>query len=144
MAHTGRDQEHLGIDTNIMVAYLDKDHPQHPKVAPLTSRRIALNPTVIHESYHTLVFKMKWSASEAVEALRDTLTDTNVLFLNQTKDTTRIGLRLAERYEMGGRDALILAGFLSSRVRKLLTFDKALIRLREIEHGRRRLTILSL
>ncbi len=143
MAHTRRDQEHLAVDTNIVVAYLDKDHPQHAKVAPLTSRRIALSPTVIHESYHTLVFKMKWSPSETAEALRDTLDDTNVLFLNQTKDTTRVGLRLAERYALGGRDALILAGFLSPRVAKFLTFDKALIRLHRIEHGHRQFTILS-
>jgi predicted nucleic acid-binding protein len=143
MAHGRRDQKHLAIDSNVLVAYVDGEHPQHNKVRALASRRVALNPTVVHETYHTLVFKMKWTSADAIEALTEILDDTHVLFLNQTKDTTRIGLRLAEQYGLGGRDALILANFINPSVAGFHTFDKELIQLRSVENGRRKLTILS-
>jgi len=141
MAYARRDQRHLAVDSNVLVAYLDREHPQHSKVTSLASRRAALNPTVVHETYHTLVFKMKWASDDASEVLTELLDDTNILFLNQTKDTTRIGLRFAERYALGGRDALILASFLNPSVAEFETFDKGLIRLRKVEHGRRKLII---
>jgi len=141
MAHAGRNQSHLAVDSNILAAYLDKEHPQHPKITYLAQRRVALNPTVVHETYHTLVFKMKWEANEASKTLLEMLDDSNILFLNQTKDTTRIGLRFAEKYSLGGRDALILANFLNPSIAEFKTFDKELIRLRRVEYARRKLTI---
>lgn len=141
MAYARRNQRHLAVDSNVLVAYLDREHPQHSKVTSLASRRAALNPTVVHETYDTLVFKMKWTSDDASEVLTELLDDTNILFLNQTKDTTRIGLRFAERYALGGRDALILASFLNPSVAEFETFDKELIRLRKVEHGRRKLII---
>jgi len=143
MAYNRRDQRYLAIDSNILVAYLDRDHPQHQKVKSLASKRVALNPTVIHETYHALVFKLKWSPEEAALALREALDDRNNLFLNQTLDTTRTGLALAERYSLGGRDALILANYLSSSVSHLQTFDKALLALERVVYGRRELKIRS-
>jgi len=143
MAYRRRDQKHLAIDSNVLVAYVDGEHPQHNKVSSLASRRVALNPTVVHETYHTLVFKMKWASADAAEALTEMLDDTHVLFLNQTKDTTRIGLKLAERYALGGRDALILATFVNPSVGEFRTFDNELIRIRRVEHGRRKLIIHS-
>ncbi len=141
MANTRRDQKHLALDSNVLVAYLDLEHPQHSKVRSLASRRVALNPTVVHESYHTLVFKMKWPSNEAAEVLREMLDDNHVLFLNQTKDTTKTGLKFAEQYGLGGRDALILANFVNPSISEFVTFDKELIRLRRVEHGRRKITI---
>jgi len=141
VANTRRDQKHLAIDSNVLAAYLDREHPQHSKVSPLASRRVALNPTVVHETYHTLVFKMKWTPNDAADALREVLDDSNILFLNQTKDTTKTGLKFAERYGLGGRDALILANFANSSITEFITFDKELIRLRRVEHGRRKLNI---
>jgi predicted nucleic acid-binding protein len=102
-----------------------------------------LNPTVVHETYHTLVFKMKWATSDAAEALNEMLDDSHILFINQTKDTTRMGLKFAERYSLGGRDALILANFVNPSVAEFRTFDQELIHLRTVEHGRRKLTIHS-
>ena len=64
MAHPRRDQEHLGVDTNVLVAYLDADHPAHRRAARLSHEAVALNPTIVHEAYHTLVFKMKWSPDQ--------------------------------------------------------------------------------
>ena len=141
MANARRDQEHLAVDSNVLAAYLDREHPQHSKVTSLASRRVALNPTVVHETYHTLVFKMKWTSNDAADALTEILDDSRVLFLNQTKDTTKTGLKFAERYGLGGRDALILANFTNPYIAELVTFDKELIRLRRVEHGRRKLTI---
>ena len=141
MANAGRNQKHLAVDSNVLVAYLDKDHPQHGKVRPLARRRVALNPTVLHETYHTLVFKMKWDRDEASKTLLEIIDDAEVLFLNQTKETTRIGLRFAEHYAIGGRDSLILASFLNPSVLDFRTFDKELIRLGKVERGRRKLSI---
>jgi len=143
MARRERNQKHLAIDSNVLVAYLDGEHPQHHKVSSLASRRVALNPTVVHETYHTLVFKMKWATSDAAEALNEMLDDSHILFINQTKDTTRMGLKFAERYSLGGRDALILANFVNPSVAEFRTFDQELIHLRTVEHGRRKLTIHS-
>jgi predicted nucleic acid-binding protein len=84
---------------------------------------------------------MKWASNDASEVLTELLDDTNILFLNQTKDTTRIGLRFAERYGLGGRDALILASFLNPSIAEFETFDRELIQLRKVEHGRRKLII---
>jgi predicted nucleic acid-binding protein len=84
---------------------------------------------------------MKWERGDASKTLTELLNDAEVLFLNQTKDTTRIGLRFAERYGMGGRDALILAGFLNPSISDFKTFDKELVRLHRVEHGRRKLNI---
>ena len=61
MAHSGRDQAHLGIDTNVLVAYLDKDHPSHRETGGLAEESVALNPMIVHEAFHSLVFKMKWT-----------------------------------------------------------------------------------
>jgi len=141
MAYAGRDQKHLAVDSNVLVAYLDKDHPQHRKARSLAQRRVALNPTVLHETYHTLVFKMKWDRDEAWKTLLEILDDAEILFLNQTKETTRTGLRFAEHYALGGRDALILASFLSHSVVEFRTFDKELIKLGKVERGRRKLSI---
>ena len=71
MAYRRRDQKHLAIDSNVLVAYVDGEHPQHNKVSSLASRRVALNPTVVHETYHTLVFKMKWASDDAAEGISD-------------------------------------------------------------------------
>ncbi len=141
MAHARRDQKHLAIDSNVLVACLDKEHPQHSKVTALSSRKVALNPTVVHETYHTLVFKMKWAAPDASGILKEMLDDTNTLFLNQTKDIVKIGLRLPEQHALGGRDALTLASFPHPSISEFKTFDKEMSRLRRVEHGRRTLII---
>ncbi len=67
----------------------------------------------------------------------------DVLFVNQTKETTRTGLQLAKQYALGGRDALILASFLNPSVLEIVTLDNELIRLRKIEHGTKTLKIVA-
>jgi predicted nucleic acid-binding protein len=142
MADTRRNQEHLGIDTNVLVAYVDAGHPSHAETEPLAGRGVALNPTVIHEAYHTLVFKMKWAAEEASRILTAACLDEQNLFINQTLRTTRAGLKIGtEHRELGGRDALILGNLLVGKVAELVTYDKDLLALGKVRFGRSVLSI---
>ena len=143
MAHARRDQEHLGIDTNVLVAYLDKDHPSHGETAGLADESVALNPTIVHEAYHTLVFKMKWAPDDASEVLTEAFMDANNQFINQTLKTTKMGLRIATEHNLGGRDSLILANFVGAQISKFVTYDKALLALGVIRYGRHTLSIES-
>ncbi|MGD0637952.1 MAG: type II toxin-antitoxin system VapC family toxin [Nitrososphaerales archaeon] len=144
MAHSRRDQEHLGIDTNVLVAYLDAGHPAHRRTERMSREAVALNPSVIHEAYHTLVFKMKWEGGEASRVLLEASADERNLFINQTLTTTRIGLQLATKYSLGGRDALILGSLLAAGIGELVTLDEELIRLKRVAHGRRNLAVRPL
>jgi predicted nucleic acid-binding protein len=142
MADARRDQGHLGIDTNVLVAYLDAGHPSHKETGFLAKRGVALNPTVIYEAYHTLVFKMKWAAEEASRTLVAACTDEDNLFINQTLRTVRAGLKIgAEHRGLGGRDALILGNLLIGRVSELITFDKELLALGKVKFGRSAIAI---
>jgi len=143
VANPRRNQGHLGIDTNVLVAYLDGDHPSHGDVTWLANRAVALGPTIVHEAYHTMVFKMKWREPDARSVLLDACSDPHNAFLNQTLRTTRAGLSLAVAHKIGGRDALILASLLAGGVRELVTFDKRLLELKKIEYGKSTLTIKS-
>ena len=41
------------VDTTVLVAFLDKGHPDNLKTKILvTHKYLAVNPTVIHEAYH--------------------------------------------------------------------------------------------
>ena len=104
---------------------------------------VCLNPTIVHEAYHTLVFKMKWAPQDASEALTEASMDTKNRFLNQTLRTTRMGLRLAVDHNLGGRDALILANFVAARISKFVTFDRDLLKLGVVKYGRATLSIES-
>jgi predicted nucleic acid-binding protein len=141
MADAGRNQKHLGIDTNVLVAYLDHDHPQHSDVRKLSRRRIALNPTVIHEAYQTLVFKMRWEREEASQTLKDAVSDEDILFIGQSLKTTFAGLDIASQYSLGGRDSLILANFLIGGIQNLRTFDENLLKIAKVKYGRRTISI---
>jgi predicted nucleic acid-binding protein len=142
MADARRDQGHLGIDTNVLVAYLDAGHPSHAETEFLAERGVALNPTVIHEAYHTLVFKMKWAEEEASRTLTAACTDEQNLFINQTLRTTRAGMKIATEHRgLGGRDALILANLLVGEVRELVTYDKDLLAVKKVRYGRSTISI---
>lgn len=141
MANSRRDQDYLGIDTNVLVAYLDGSHPSHNQTNWLAKESIILNPTIAHEAYHTLVSWGKWSPSEARKAVWDACSDVNNSFVNQTARTTKTGLELAVRHGLGGRDALILASLLAARVREFRTFDRSLLALKQVSFGKSRLSI---
>lgn len=136
MANPRRNQEYLGVDSNVLLAYLIPEHPEHDAVRSLAEKNHAVNATVIHETYHTAVFKLKRRPEHTVKAL---LSYTRLtLCLPLTAKTVELGLRLALRHKLGGRDALILASYLSSNeVGGLVTMDKALLRLKQVNLGKK-------
>lgn len=131
------DKEHLGIDTNVLVSFLDVGHPDHKDTKRLTDAHAATNPTIIHEAYHTLVYAQKWDRNQAIDVLTDYIDMDTTLFLNQTKEITKAGLSIGREYALGGRDSLILANFLSNGIGKMVTFDKSLLALDKISMGGR-------
>ncbi|MCW3132803.1 MAG: PIN domain-containing protein [Methanophagales archaeon] len=133
MGNTERDKEYLGVDTNVLVAFLDKEHPDNSKTKLLAKHRYnAVNPTIIHEAYHTLVYKQKWRREDAKNTLSDYIDLDTILFLDQTKQITKLGLVLGAKYGLGGRDSLILANFLLNSIERMITFDGDLLNLKEL------------
>ncbi len=127
-----------GIDSNILVYALDPDLPEHDraKTAILESRGICLNPTVVHETYHTLVFRRKTKPVDTEAKIAELLDDDLVIFVNQTKTVTEVCLRLAVKHGLGGRDALIIGSYLYGGMRLMLTHDRQILGLGSISLDR--------
>lgn len=126
-----------GLDSNILCYALDEAYPEHKSVSNILvnlspDNTVALNPTVLHEAYHVLVFYLEWFPQEAAERLLMLLRHPNVEFYNQTRKTTQIALNLAIKYDLGGRDALMIANFLANKVPVILTHDQQLLKLQKI------------
>lgn len=112
--------DRIGLE-NILCYTLDPGYPEHEKLKNLlidlsAERRIALNPTILYETYHTLVYGQKWVPREAFKRLKMLLRHPYIEFFSQTKKTCAIGLSLANQHKLGGRDALIIANFLTNKV----------------------------
>ena len=127
----------IGLDTNILCYALDPVYPEHGKVADLLmtlspDRVVALNPTVLHEAYHTLVYYLEWSPEEAARRLVALLRHPFIEFFNQTQKTSIIALNLSVKHHLGGRDALIIANFLANQIPTMYTHDKELLKLQKI------------
>jgi len=143
LANSRRDQKHLGIDSNVLVAYLVPEHPEHGMVKWLANKDHAVNPTVIHETYHTCIFKLKRDPEQTVKVLLSYMK--LALCLPITEKTTELGLKLALEHGLGGRYALILASYFSSRqVSRFVTLDKSLLRIGQIKSGNKILKISTL
>jgi predicted nucleic acid-binding protein len=122
----------VGLDTNILCYALDPAYPEHKSLSKLLldlspENTIALNPTVLHETYHTLVFSLEWLPQEAAEKLSLLLKHPHIQFYNQTKQTSQIALNIAAQNNLGGRDALIIANFIANKIPTVLTHDQDLI-----------------
>ena len=127
----------IGLDTNILCYALDPAYPEHDDVKDLLGNlspenTIALNPTILHETYHTLVFSLHWFPEEAATRLSMLLKHPYIVFFNQTKKTVRIALTLSVKHNLGGRDALIIANFIANKVPTVYTHDKELLTLQEL------------
>jgi predicted nucleic acid-binding protein len=125
------------LDTNILCYSLDNAYPENTRARKLLSslssqKTLAVNPTIIHETYHTLVYGQKWIPQIAKERIQLILAHPYVEFYNQTKRTTSVALNLAVKYTLGGRDSLILASCLVNKITKLLTHDADLLNLKKI------------
>ena len=121
-----------GLDTNILCYALDPAYPEHEKLKNLLislspENRVAINPTILHETYHTLVFGQKWVPNEAGRRLKMLLKHPYIEFFSQTKKTCIIALNLALQHKLGGRDALITANFLANKVPTIYTHDQEVL-----------------
>ena len=126
-----------GLDTNILCYSLDPAYPEHEKVKDLLitlspENLVALNPTVLHEAYHTLVYYLEWSPEEAARRLSALLRHPFIEFFNQTQKTSLIALNLSVKHDLDGRDALIVANFLANKIAVMYTHDKELLKLQKI------------
>ena len=127
----------VGVDTNVLCYALDPAYPEHEKVKDLLlnlspEKRIAINPTILHESYHTLVFGQKWVPKEAKRRLKMLLKHPYIEFFSQTKRTCIIALNLATEYKLGGRDALIIANFILNKIPTVYTHDQEILPLKKV------------
>jgi predicted nucleic acid-binding protein len=127
----------VGLDANIICYALDDAYPEHEKLRDFLldlspENKIALNPTTIHQAYHTLVFSQKWTPEESANALRVLLKNPYVEFFNQTRKTITIALNIAVQYKLGRRDSLIVTNFLANQTPIMYTHDKELLKLQKI------------
>lgn len=128
----------IGLDSNILIYMLDPAYPEHEKLKEVLlklspNNRIAINPTILHETYHTLVFSQKWVPSEASRRLKMLFEHPYVEFFSQTKSVCIVALNLAERYKLGGRDSLIIANFIANKVPVLYTHDQEIKSLERVK-----------
>ena len=127
----------VALDTNILCYALEPAYSEHANLKGLllnlsSDNTIALNPTVIHETYHVLVFNLQWLPEEAARRLYMLLKHPYVEFFNQTRIISRIALSLAVKHDVGGRDSLIVANFLTNKVPTMYTHDRQLLKLDKI------------
>jgi len=127
----------IGLDTNILCYALDPAYPEHDNVKDLltnlsSENTVALNPTILHETYHTLVFSLEWFPEEAAGRLSMLLKHSYIEFFSQTKKTCSVALNLSVRHKLGGRDALIIANFLVNKVPTIFTHDRELLKLQKL------------
>ncbi|MBS7618788.1 PIN domain-containing protein [Candidatus Bathyarchaeota archaeon] len=130
----------IGLDTNILCYSLDSAYPENLKLKHFlielsAEKNVAINPTVLHETYHTLVYSQKWLPEEAQRRLRMILMHPYIRFFSQTKRVSILALNLAVKHKLGGRDALIVANYLINKVPIIYTHDENLLKLKEISWG---------
>ena len=135
----------VGLDTNVLCYALDPAFPEHKGLSCLlvdlsSENVVALNPTVIHETYHVLVFYLEWVPEEAARRLSMLLKHPYVEFFNQTKKISRIAINLSVKHNLGGRDALITSNFLANKVPTIYTHDRELLKLEKISWRNSRVT----
>ncbi len=135
----------MGLDTNILVYALDPEFPEHTsaKRAILELEGWCLNPTVVQETYHTLVFKRRMQPSAVEYKIFEFLGDDRTAFANQTKAISKFSLRLAVEHGLGGRDALIIGCYLYNGMEKMLTHDEQISTLGALEFENKRIRFID-
>jgi predicted nucleic acid-binding protein len=135
----------IGIDTNILVYALDPTCPEHTKAKKtlLAAESWAVNSTVVHECYHTLVFKRKISPIDSKLKIVETLKDSRTAFLNLTKSVSLFALDIATRMNLGGRDSLIIGSYLHKNIREIYSHDEELTELGKVSFKGRRIHIID-
>ena len=125
-----------GLDSSIVVYALDPTTQEHEKSMDsiLSMQGWAMNPTVVHEVYHTLVFKRGFSPADARSKLGTLVRDRRTKFLNLTKVTSLYSMELASEFDLGGRDSLILGCYLRGGIEEVLTHDRELLRIGKLAY----------
>jgi predicted nucleic acid-binding protein len=136
----------IGLDTNVLCYALDRRYPEHEKVKDLLimlspENFVALNPTVLHEAYHTLVYYSEWTPEEAARRLTALLRHPYIEFYNQTQKTSLIALNLSVKHHLDGRDTLIVANYIANKTPIMYTHDKELLKHQKITWKNTILTI---
>jgi len=65
-----------------------------------------------------------------------------ILFFDQTKKITKLGLAIGANYGLGGRDSLILANFISNSIERMVMFDGVLLDVEALMIDGKRLEIV--
>jgi predicted nucleic acid-binding protein len=136
----------VGLDTNILCYALDNSYPENEKIKDLlttlsSENMVAVNPTVLHEAYHTLVYYLEWVPEEAARRLSWMLRHPYIKFYNETQKTSLIALNLAVKHGLYGRDALIVANYIANKTPSIYTHDKELLKLKNITWKNTSLTL---
>lgn len=134
-----------GIDSSILVHALDPTTDEHVKARDsiLSTQAWALNPTVVHESYHTLVFKRGMSPADGRLKLRTLVKDRRTVFFNLTKTVSLFSLDLGTKLNLGGRDALIVGCYLRNGIETMLTHDQDLLSLQSLRFKSREMKFVD-
>ena len=113
---------------------LDPTFPEHEKAkrAVLSSSGCAVNATVIHETYHSLVFRRKMSSIDSKRKIAGFLGDKRILFINSTRTVSTFALDLAVRSNLGGRDSLIIGCYLCNKIPEVYSHDEDLVKLEKV------------
>lgn len=130
-----------GIDSSILVYALDPQTKEHSRAmqAVLSLQNWAINPTVVHEIYHTLVFKRGMSTVDANSKIKAVLRDKRTRFFNITRTISVYSLDLASEFNMGGRDSLIVGCYMINGAETMLTHDGALLKIEKVEFRSRQI-----
>lgn len=121
---------------------LDPRYAEHPScrdyVLTLDSR--ILCPVVLAETYHTLVFNRGFTGEDARTKLREVAADRRTLLANHTQRTSFGGMNLAVKYQLGGRDSLIISTYLLSGSAEIASHDQELRKLGKLRLGRKEIS----
>jgi len=135
----------IGLDTNILVYALDPTLPEHSKAKKviLSSDGVAINSTVVHECYHTLVFRRKMPPTDSKLKILELLKDSRTSFLNMTKGVSLFALDLATKMNLGGRDSLIIGCYLHNNIAEIYSHDEDLTKLASLHFKRKHVRIID-
>jgi len=124
----------IGIDTNILVYALDPTFAEHERAkrALLAIDSRVVNATVIHETYHTLVFRRRMSPADSRTKIAEFLDDRRTGFVNLTRTVCLFALELASRMNLGGRDSLIIGSYLHDKIPEMYSHDEDLVGLGKV------------
>ncbi len=119
-----------GIDSNIIIYALNKDLPEHESCRNLLVKiakgleTIAIPTVVLMESYHVLVRAYKFAPSEVKKRLVSIIESENINILGEGLSSILLAFDVAEEFDTGGRDSLIVACLLENNIKELYSHDK--------------------